>query len=193
MKKSPDPDLLYTLALVMTRYPDLIRTIKRKYATDDIWQYCIDQKPELFQYCEDPSYTLCRHAVQADGHNIKYVPSKFIGKECVMVEWAIRRSPDVVFELPPNLRTEHNFEIAFDADPTLMKHVDHYDDDYLKDHIEKYPSHIQYINNPPEWLKVLAIRQDPNAALMIPKEQWTSFMKSEMKSRYPEYYQSMSF
>lgn len=194
--KRIDPDLRYTISVILTEHPELIRALRRRYATEDMWLYCIDQEPSIFQYCEKPSLQLCDYALRADGMNIRYIHPKRVDWDpqyyqfCVL---AVLCTPRAITVIPAPYRTEELSEKALRGDPSLLTDLSS-DVSFkcLQRHILEYPSHIQYIKHPDEDLKLLAIHKDPMCALLIPKEEWTRDMKTQMEREHPDIYRSMS-
>lgn len=185
-------EMRYDLSVELNNNPSLIRFVKKKFATDDMWDFCIEKDSTLFKYRKNPSYSFCIKALKLDGSNIRYIPNTrkhpMLCQE--LCEIAVRSSPRAILVIPNQYVTGDLIHLACDLDATLMLHYN-IDEPYAMARIQENPSIIQYLKNPSDLMKMTAIRKDPSTALLIPKKDWTLDMLNQLRRDYPEYANSI--
>lgn len=166
--------------------PSLILLLKNKYATEQMWERCIEKEPSLFRYKRDPSPELCVLALQEDGNNLKYiVGNSEITLTSEMIWTAVKSYPPAIFYLPRTLQTDALKECAFDRDPSLMNSFSRIRTAYLERKLHQQPSLIRYVQNATEDMWVDAIKQDPNVCAYV--KQFTPKIRQVIQERYPTY------
>lgn len=147
--------------------PEYIDIIKKKYLDDDMLERLLEADPSLFRYIKHPSQRIINVGLSLDGGNICYLKKK------------VRKS------LPPE-----SLIMALNSNPeTAMRYI-HKDcnsvdvENYLIAQIEEAPNMIQFVNNPSEKLKCLAISKDPKVALYF--ETLSNGMMDIIDAKYPE-------
>lgn len=163
--------------------PSLILTFKNKYTTENMWKFCIQIEPSLFQFMKAPSEDMVVFALSEDGANIKYLKQMGIALTPKYIYTAVKSYPGAIFLIPQELRTNRLREFACNEDPSLMKELQlkrTYIDNKLKDD----PRLVRFLNNPTEDQICQAIMADPNICAYI--ENFTPKVKGLIKELYPE-------
>lgn len=149
--------------------PEAVCYLKRKYQTDQVWKYCIEQDPKLFSRMKNPSPDMCVYALDIDGSNIITMKSKFSDIRITprMAYIALRSFPGAILYIPQEILNEEMFDLAFDAQPSLIAHFTNLSHGYLIRKIRENPSFIRYIVSPGEELICIALSLDPNLCVYI--------------------------
>ena len=166
--------------------PSLILLLKNKYATNRMWEICIEKEPQLFRYKRNPSKELCILALQEDGNNLKYIVNNpEINLSAEMIWTAIKSYPPAIFYLPRALQTDALKECAFDRDPSLMNSFTRIRTAYLERRLQQQPSLIRYVQNASEDMWISAIEKDPNVCPYVKK--FTPRIRQLIQEKYPTY------
>lgn len=171
------------VARILVGNPEMIRAIRKRYITDDMWDHCIENCPELFRFRPHPSYEFCEKALQLDGANIRYVPKKLLCTE--LCELAVLSSPRAIHSLPSIYWTQRLMRLACDGDVSLIGELSSLEPSYIRHKIKAIPSAIKYLKNPSDDLIEIAIEQDPNAILYF--EHISSRIRKKYQELYPNY------
>lgn len=188
-------ELEYEVSRVLESSPELIRVIKEKYQTEGLWELCIDKDPELFKYAKNPSQSLSLFAVKCDGINLKHVPPNMINE--TICYYAVSSNPIALKYVPKIYLTEGLKELAFDQAPHLMKYYSNIRREYLIQKIKRSPANIQFIKNPDDELKCIAIAENPNVILYFKKLSQKMMdvideLYPELRNQLPNYTRSIS-
>lgn len=160
--------------------PQSILLFRQKLLTDDIWEIAIDQEASLFKYVKYPSIELCYYALDADGSNLRYIPSSRINAKMVAIATRSNKkgsAPYIPKRFWDNGKYDSDFYSKFDEGLTSKEQV------YLEK-IRKKPNIIKEIDNPSEDLICEAIKLDPNIYLYYTNH--TPKMKLIIEEYYPQ-------
>ena len=175
------------LLKVLVEDPTMILVLKNKYITDDLWKFCIEREPSLFQEMKNPSEEMCEFALHADGSNLKYIRKNFpyikITKKMAYI--SILSCPKAILYVPDKILDEGLKEMAFEKDPSLMKEFKYIRPDYINKKIIENPANIKYINNPDEDLVCNALIIEPNVCVYF--EKLTPRMISTLQQYHPQF------
>jgi len=151
--------------------PALILLLKNKYIDDELWEFCLEREPSLFEHIKDPSIKMCNYALELDGNNLKYILNSENNIKITrkMIYIAITSCPKVIIDIPPIMLDEGLKEFAFDKDPSLMQYFDNIRSSYIKKRIKENPSIIQFIKNPDDALVEETLKYEPNILLYFDK------------------------
>ena len=171
--------------------PSMILMIKNKYLNDTLWMFSIEKEPSLFKHIKDPSKEICYFACEVDGNNLKVIRKKFphVPIDAKMCYLAIKSAPNAIFHVPKALQDEGLKELACDRDPSLMKCFD-LRPAYIERKIKEHPTYIQFVDNPSDELKLLAMKGDINVCSHF--DSFSPRIKEEIRDSNPEIY-SMLF
>lgn len=155
-------DLLYEM-------PEAIVYLKSRYQTDQVWKYCIEREPQVFALMKNPSVDMCVYALDIDGSNIIHIRSKFTNIEIDkrMAYIALRTFPAAILHIPSEIINDEMFDLAFNAQPSLISQFTNLPYSYLLRKIGENPSIIKFIPNLREDLACIALRMDPNLCVYI--------------------------
>lgn len=156
-------DLLYDM-------PEAIVYLKSRYQTDQVWKYCIEREPKVFAMMKNPSVDMCVYALDIDGSNIITIRTKFtdIKIDKRMAYIALRTYPAAILHIPSEILNEEMFDLAFNAQPSLISQFNNLPYTYLLRKIRENPSIIKHMTNLREDLACVALSMDPNLCVYIP-------------------------
>lgn len=163
--------------------PTLILTFKYKYTTENMWKFCIENEPSLFQYMKNPSEEIVIYALSEDGANIKYLKDMGIALTPKMIYAAVKSYPGAIYLIPEELRTTRLREYACREDPSLMRELP-LKKDYIEKRLKEDPTLVRFLKNPTEDQLCSAIAADPNICAYV--EKFTPRVKALIKELYPE-------
>lgn len=188
MIENNDEIMKYKLLQLLIENPEYVLLIKNKYIDEDVWRICIENEPSLFRHMKNPSIDICEFALSVDGYNLRYIEEYFDDIEITpkMAYIAVKNCPNAIFYVPPSIIDDGLKEIAFDANPALMKEFKFKDlrYEYVRKLIADNPQYIRYINNPPDELVMMSIEKNPNVYVYIDKP--SLIVQERFKSLYPE-------
>lgn len=166
--------------------PTMVTIIKGKYLNDDIWRYCIEQEPSLFEEMRDPSYEFITSIVKHNGFLISTVFNKWPEKvDKKLVYHAVKNAPMTIVTIPPEYLDWTIKEMAFDKEPKLMKHFAHIRYGYVDKRIEEDPTIIQYVEATEDQI-CKALKISPAVAVYV--KNFTPKMRALIKELYPTAY-----
>ena len=163
--------------------PSLILIFKNKYTTENMWKFCIENEPSLFQYMKNPSEDIVIYALSEDGANIKYLKDMGIALTPKMIYAAVKSYPGAIYLIPEELRTTRLREFACKEDPSLMRELS-LKNDYIEKRLKEDPTLVRFLKNPTEDQICSAIEADPNICAYV--EKFTPRVKALIKELYPE-------
>lgn len=153
---------------ILTEFPEAIRIIKSKYITEEDWDYALDTDPGLFRYAKYPTLKMCRTAISRDGTNIFKIKNYSDFTEAQfneLIDLAVRTTPSVYCDLERPYQTLARRKMAVSIDHTMIDDVGALPKDFVESIIDEDPSAIQYIRNPDDDLKCIALKSNPNSGL----------------------------
>lgn len=139
--------------------PEYMNIIKKKYVDDDMLERLLEADPSIFQYIKHPSQRIIDVGLMLDGGNIWHLKKKVrksLSTDSLMK--ALNSNPDQVMKCI-NKDGRKNY-----SSDTMESYLN-----YAMQKIEETPNSIQFISNPTEEMKCLAISKDPNVALYFDK------------------------
>lgn len=150
--------------------PEMILYMKNRYQTAKLWKYCIELDPSIFGQMENPTEDIAEYALNVCGENIIPLLTKFeyipLTKRLAFI--ALRTFPGAIMHIPQSILTEEMFDMAFNAQPSLISVMyNMLTDEYLMRRVYSRPSDIRYIKNPTERMKLIAIEREPNTIMYI--------------------------
>ena len=163
--------------------PSIIRLIKNKYLTEDMWKAAIDSEPSIFQYMKDPSEKMILYALSKDGANIQYLSKMNVIITDKMIYTAIDEYPEAIKLLPYKYQTAEIKEYASIKNPVLLRSLN-LSKGFIDQQLKKDPTLIRYIDNPTEDQLCRALKANPNMISFI--EFFTPKMISLIKELYPD-------
>ena len=177
------------LMRVLYDEPSLITYVKERYITDDIWMFCIEREPSVFENMKRPNERVCNFAVEIDGSNLKHVREKFTyipitNKMCYN---AVKSCPKAILDVPKKLLSNGLMEMAFDAEPSLMIYFNDIRPEYIKKKVSENPSYLKYINDPDEDFVCEILLKNPNTCVYL--DRLTPRMLDIMRDNYPDTYE----
>jgi len=172
--------------------PSLVLALKEKYVTDEIWKFCIEREPALFEQMKHPSIELCNYAVSVDGYNLKYIRSTFnyIKITEKMVYVAVNNCASAILFVPPKLLSTGLKELAFDKDPSLMINYDDIRPEYIRKKLDEDPAYLKYIRNADENLICDVLIRNPN--MIVYFDTLTPKMTTVLKEYHPNVFELYS-
>ena len=177
------PDREQKILELLADDPSLILIFKNKYTTDNMWKFCIENEPSLFQFMKTPSEEMILYALSEDGANIKYLKGMGIQLTPKMIYTAVRNYPGAIYLIPPELRTSKLREFACREDPSLMRELP-LKKEFIEKCLKEDPRLVRFLKNPTEDQICNAISADPNICAYI--EKFTPKVKQLIKDLYPE-------
>lgn len=168
---------------LLSEDPSAILMFKNKYTTDNMWKFCIESEPSLFQYMKTPSEEMILFALSEDGVNIKYLKDMGISLTPKMIYTAVKSYPGAIFLIPSELRTSKLKEFACTEDPSLMMELT-LKQGYIEKRLNADPTLVRFLPNPTEDQLCRAIEADPNICAYI--EKFTPKVKELIKELYPD-------
>lgn len=183
-----DESLKYKLLNLLMDDPSYILLLKNKYIDIDLWKFCIEREPNLFTHMKDPSIETCEFALEMDGYNLRHIAKNLshITITPKMAFIALKNCPKAIFYVPQDILNAGLMEIAFDADPSLMKAFKFKElrYSYISKKIKESPGYIKYINNPTDELVIDAIRADKNVCVYF--DTVSPPVRNVIEELYPE-------
>lgn len=172
------------LHLILSEHPEAIIFIKSKYLDDEDWEDAVTQNPEVFPYCKDPSYDMCRIAVEYNGEFLFHCPENLWDR--YLVTQAVVTTPRIITskKFPEKYKTFEMTKLAVEHDPSILGDVD-LPDEEIHRVIRWKPSAIRYLKHPSEELCCYAITRDPNVILSFKKI--TPAMLQVIYENYPDF------
>lgn len=177
------PDREQKLLELLADDPSMILIFKNKYTTENMWKFCIENEPSLFQFMKNPSEEMILYALSEDGANIKYLKDMGIALTPKMIYTAVKSYPGAIYLIPPELRTSKLREFACTEDPSLMKELP-LKKEFIDKRLKTDPTLVRFMKNPTEDQICNAIIADPNTCAYI--EKFTPRIKELIKELYPE-------
>ena len=177
------PDREQKLLELLADDPSMILIFKKKYTTENMWKFCIENEPSLFQFMKNPSEEMILYALSEDGANIKYLKDMGIALTPKMIYTAVKSYPGAIYLIPPELRTSKLREFACTEDPSLMKELP-LKKEFIDKRLKTDPTLVRFMKNPTEDQICNAIIADPNTCAYI--EKFTPRIKELIKELYPE-------
>ena len=168
---------------LLSEDPSAILMFKNKYTTDNMWKFCIELEPSLFQFMKTPSEEMVIYALSEDGANIKYLKDMGIQLTPKMIYTAVKSYPGAIYMIPAELRTSKLREFACTEDPSLMKELT-LKREYVDKRLKSDPTLVRFLKNPTEDQICNAIIADPNICAYI--EKFTPKVKNLIKELYPD-------
>lgn len=166
--------------------PSMIVLLKNKYINDDIWMFCIEREPSVFQFMINPSVAMCFYALEQDGHNLKYIRDKFTNIDITrkMAFIAIKNYPKAIYYVPKGILDDGLKEMAFAQDPSLMQSFTNIRPEFIKELVLNNPSYIKYIKDPDENLVCDLLIDHPN--IIVYMTSITEKMRETLSTYHPE-------
>lgn len=166
--------------------PSMVLIIKNRYLTEDMWDYCIEQEPELFSAMQNPSSEFIDKVVKKNGYLILIAIEKWPEKVTKnMVYHAVCNIPDIIVDIPNKWLDWRIREAAYDRSPKLMKFDKSIRYAYVERRIREDPTVIQYISATEDQI-CEAIRLSPAVCVYI--KNMTPRIKDLIRELYPESY-----
>lgn len=128
---------------ILEEHPYILPALRKSCVKESEAVEIIQKYPSIFQDIKDPSFEVCKVAVEEEPSNLRYVPSKY-RKQLRMI--ACKKNPELImhFANPPWTSAE------------------------IKELIEHRPSSVRYFNYLPKAYIDYAISLDPNIELYYP-------------------------
>jgi hypothetical protein len=179
------------LMRVLYNEPGLVTCLKDRYVTDEIWMFCIEREPSVFEEMKHPDESICNFAVKIDGNNLKYIKENFTYIPITehMVYDAVNSCPKAILYVPEEMLKNNTGlkEMAFDKDPALMMYFEDIRPEYIKRKVLENPSYLKYIQNPDEELVCEALKRNPNICVYF--DNFTPRMLETLKEYHPGVYE----
>lgn len=172
------------LRLILDEHPEAIVFIKSKYLTEEDWEDAIEKNPEVFPYCKNPTYEMCRAAVEYNGEFLFHCPKSFWDNH--LITQAVVATPHVITDkrFPEEYKNFDLTKLAVEHDPSILGDVD-LPEEEIKRVLRWKPSAIRYMKHPSEDLICYALLRDPNLVLTL--KRITPKMLKVVQEVYPDF------
>lgn len=168
--------------------PEIVLLLKEKYVNEEIWKFCIERDPNLFKKMKHPSNEICMYACEVDGSNLKYIKHKFryIKITDTMCFVSVKSNPKAILFVPEEFLNDELAEMAFDQDPSLMKHFKGVRKEYARKVIRERPYAVKYLPEICEEDICEVIKETPD---IVPYMNWiTEKELATLEKYHPAYF-----
>lgn len=166
--------------------PSMILIVKERYLTEDMWEYCIDQEPDLFTAMHNPSSEFIDKMVKKNGCLVLIALEKWANKVTKSTIYhAVCNMPSIIGDIPEEYLDWQIKEAAYDRSPKLMQNDKSIRYSYVERRIREDPTIIQYIDATEDQI-CEAIRMTPAVCVYVKNR--TPKIKNLIQDLYPESY-----
>ena len=166
---------------------DMVLAFRPKLITDDMWEYVVATKPELFVACQKPSFRIAMIAVSRDGFHIGNIdPINFTTDQYQkLCNAAVEQNPKAITVIPKEFKTTQLIGYAYARDPELILSEDRLTETMVESIIDHNPSLIQYVRDPDDDLIIRALEKNPKVIVYFPMI--SDRVRNYYEERYPQY------